>query len=461
MSMAKVLVIGSVHLDILSDITDGAGNVDKIGFLHVSVGGAAFNVAANLAHHKRKVALLSGLKAPSFGELLIRRELRKRRIDQSLMVRSPYMTESGFVAHMASGNLVSAVSSMAVEQVGFTDLLLAKAIDDAEAIVVEANLSPDQIRQVEQKCRARKSPLYGCAVSESKVGRLHQLWTDGYPHFTAILMSRAELSKCGCDYDSIPGDPKLQKRICSEFSAQSVVIMNGSDGYCVVDSRSAGKSTFFNFPGTIFQGSAFTLGTGEALLASIVAIGPNIGWEAHRQSISEFLGPVLATKESAPEAPKERFMLPQVGDTLRGTTIFLSSLGLAVFLMILVLSGAIQDTKWVSEAFFAMALLAGASGALIASMLDSKTQTNLVLELGLGAVAGMLSAALLAVPYLDGDAGDMKLLKKLFLSGIVISFVAGSGSRSYLRRLVQRIRPPDSLRREPFVDGSGHSEPGD
>jgi hypothetical protein len=75
--MRGVLVIGSVHLDIVAHFkSDTADNIDKIGSLRYRVGGSAFNIAANLAFDKQPVRLLSIVKSDSLSGLMIRDVLR-------------------------------------------------------------------------------------------------------------------------------------------------------------------------------------------------------------------------------------------------------------------------------------------------------------------------------------------------------------------------------------------------
>ena len=59
----KILIIGSVHLDIVASYEkSNESNADKEGDLKFSVGGAAYNIAANLAYKDHRVSLFTFVK---------------------------------------------------------------------------------------------------------------------------------------------------------------------------------------------------------------------------------------------------------------------------------------------------------------------------------------------------------------------------------------------------------------
>jgi sugar/nucleoside kinase (ribokinase family) len=300
MLATKVLVIGSAHLDIVGEITGDVNNIDKIGKVHVSVGGSAFNVAASLAFHGINVVFASGVKSRSLGESAIRCELKKRKIDDTLLVSSSSLPESGFIAHTFRGDLISAVSETAVEHLRFTNSQLRSVIKKSDSVVIDANLGRDQIGQIETICRSFNRPLYASAVSETKVKRLDRLWKDRHAHFAAVVMNRAEATKCGFRFDLLATRNHLQEQICAHFSALTVVVTNGNEGYLVIERQGTNEVRLLNIQSGVYRKCVSTLGAGDALLASIVSMGQPPDWVAHRKIAKKYLDPVLATKGSTP-----------------------------------------------------------------------------------------------------------------------------------------------------------------
>ena len=76
----RIFISGSVHLDILSTITEHAETIDSVGELIFEVGGTAFNVATNLATYKDiDVHFYTAMKKSSISTILIS-ELEKNGI---------------------------------------------------------------------------------------------------------------------------------------------------------------------------------------------------------------------------------------------------------------------------------------------------------------------------------------------------------------------------------------------
>jgi sugar/nucleoside kinase (ribokinase family) len=451
--MAHDLIIGSVHLDIVGDVAKSTDKIDKIGSLHISVGGAAFNVAANLAYHDRDVELLSGIRTESFGDLHIQRELKRRKIKRSYLFRSPHLAESGFVAHICAGSLLSAVSSMAVEKMPLDSGKLEKAVAKSSAVAIDANLLQWQIRQIATLCHSEKKPLYGCCVSESKACRMHNLFVGEPAHFFVMFMDRREAAQCGFDDARLKSEPSsdLARSICSEFSAQCVVVRDSMNGYMVFDCRKPDAPLTVKFDGAQSTDVKSDLGAGDALFASIIAAGRSIDWVSHHQTVDEFLNPVLCETEAAPrvETRNSGIDLDEIlGGDLVSVLLFLVAGALAFGGMF----GFVESPKAVAAAFFGTAVLSGIAGASIAGRLELDDQRDGPRDAGFGAVTGLVAALLLAIPSLVGNSTDYGLLKRLLLSALIVSLVAGMSCRSYLKRLVQNNRPPDTL------TGSGREE---
>ena len=68
--LKDILVIGSIHLDIIGSYFLSKNNkdsVDKEGAFDISVGGAAYNIAYNLLRNKKRASIFSIIKEGSLG----------------------------------------------------------------------------------------------------------------------------------------------------------------------------------------------------------------------------------------------------------------------------------------------------------------------------------------------------------------------------------------------------------
>lgn len=192
-NVARVLVIGSAHLDIVADFDRKTEmNLDKIGELLFSVGGAAYNIAANLAINDCEVSVLSILKRNSLTGHVIANHLRKRRIGCQFLFEREDIPESGFIAHTCDHRLRSAVSCVAIEHSPIPDKLLDAATHWAEVVAIDTNLSVESIKKIALKCFSEKKPVYACCVSESKVSRLFRRFEGDQPLFQIVTMNNAE-----------------------------------------------------------------------------------------------------------------------------------------------------------------------------------------------------------------------------------------------------------------------------
>jgi len=110
--MARVLVIGSAHLDVIGEYQD-IRYVDRKGKVTYSIGGTAYNIAVDLAQHRVRCFLFTYLKKNSILSRIIWNKLAlrgvKRRYVRSVTTicgdaADPLpLAESGFVAHRDSG----------------------------------------------------------------------------------------------------------------------------------------------------------------------------------------------------------------------------------------------------------------------------------------------------------------------------------------------------------------------
>ena len=450
--MARTLVVGSVHLDVIGVTDDDSSNIDKIGGLKFSVGGAAFNIAANLASKKVEVALLSTVRSQSYGESLIKAELLKRHILRKFIVRNPFFGESGFVAHMRKEGpngvevLTSAISRMAIEEVALDHSKLDEAIKWSSVVAIDANLNERQIKQIATICHDRKKPLLVCCVSESKVKRVYGLWDSEEPHFSVVFMNGNEAAKAGFGLGAVENDKSLQHKMLKAFSAHHIMITEGGQGYWVISAQANSTPTCTRFASIHPRVVVSTLGAGDVLFASVVAMGRRINWEEHANTIGDYLMPVLASNSAAPEVAVSKFNV-SAEEMLSGDSFCFGLICLSVGFLLVGAFGPIHSPLLLATTFLAMALSAGGCGALVIGRLNPERFQSSRQDAIMGAVAGLIAAILLGTPNFlagfDNEAIQMILMKRLMFSEIVVSFVAGMTSQAYLKRLIGTFRPPE------------------
>lgn len=451
--MPRTLVVGSVHFDIVADFKpETASNLDKIGDLRFSVGGAAYNIAANLARNEVQVALLSVLKEDSLTGYVTANHLEKKGIDCRFLFKMKDIPESGFVAHTCQRTLVSAVSCVAIEHISIPDQQLNKAMHWAEVVAIDTNLSINTIKKVAFKAAELRRPIFACSVSESKVERLFRKFDGEKEVFEVVTMNEAEVAKVGSPIAGLLGGRTAQEQLCKDFSAASVIVTEGIKGYHVF-SREAEPQYF---KGVDIPNIKSTLGAGDALFAAIVSCFPSSDWMLRSEAISKYLLPVLQTDTAVPGSSTDdhRFSISTNAQQVMGSATF--------FLVGLMLAALGYFSAQLSYAqtgllFLVVALLAGTSGGIMSDLIKharSVLEPKLFLprEGFLGAVAGVIAAILFGLPYLTmnqsgavNESARLAILKNLMLYDFLFAVVAGLTFQPYLQRIISKTELPDRL----------------
>lgn len=169
----KIFVSGSVHLDIVSKITDHPETTDKIGSLTIEVGGTAYNIAMNLLSlGVEGVFFYTALKRSPVSSLLT------EAISETtpLIEFSDSLPQSGFNAHLLDGELVSAVSSIAIENHIFEPSAEVRdALSQSSFAILDCNHHPDSLNMLAGICVEEGVPFALCAVSQGKALKIPQI----------------------------------------------------------------------------------------------------------------------------------------------------------------------------------------------------------------------------------------------------------------------------------------------
>ena len=297
-----VLVIGSAHIDVFGDFPSSLRTqIDREGEVFCSIGGSGFNIAVDLANERMvSVALFTHIRGRSpVSDVILARLLEEKVSTQYVVQDKQIQRDSGFVAHRADGELVSAVSSMPVEDADFNTMRLESAICKASVVVADCNLSASQLTLIAGLCAEHQRRFIVSGVSESKCKRV-QLLSSGSNSRTPIAcfcINRKE-SRALMDKNSNPEDPEFAKTICQVARAEHVVVTGGKDGWVVYSSD--GTSQKFEAPRA--RAVVSSSGAGDAVVAAIAnyaALHDHLEWPLIKTTVHRFVDHVLRKRVSS------------------------------------------------------------------------------------------------------------------------------------------------------------------
>lgn len=295
--MKPVLIIGSVHLDILADIDSSTfGNIDKIGSMKIALGGSAYNIAVNLSLSKIPVNIITVVKKNSLSSKMILDSLHEKSINTEYVLIKDSIPESGFVAHMHKKDLISAVSSTAIEQTWLEKGFLEHAIAESGYVVIDCNLNRNHIKLIRTICSTLSKELFVSPVSESKVDRIFFDTEKDKIFYKLISLNAKEAGKFS-DWETVGNNPYKIMELCKSYHSEIVIITNGNKGYSVFEHN--GSRFDFNTPFVPFVKSS--LGAGDALLAAVVyhyCKHKNFNWTECETDINNFIAPILGIDEA-------------------------------------------------------------------------------------------------------------------------------------------------------------------
>lgn len=450
--MKRILVIGSVHLDIIADYSAStAKNIDKIGKLTYSVGGVGFNVVSNLAlHHSRDVIFFSYLNPSSLSGHLISGQLKARGLSMDYVHRSNDLPESGFVAQLEEGKLKSAVSCVGMEFIQLDLASLDFAIQSTEVILVDCNLSQPQLQQVVGLVAKHKGKLlFVTCVSESKVDRVAKIVFPNGLALEACFMNMVEAKRI---YPNITTDSTetVAKSICESVHSKAVFVTNGKAGFTVYY-RDGSHETHSSV--ALPQREVVNeIGAGDALCAAVLAFtsestSPVRAWGSSKPKIDAFVVKVLRTKPSAlTTAPSSSAVH---GPHLLSGGAFIISL--VMFLLVLMLGG--RELYFAS--FVLVPMLAGVSGANATLLLElesraGKTRRSAPTATILGGITGFITAMLFFLSHKVSNTNmiipDMQTPHSEIVWQIPFSFIFAFIGGLTVDSVLQKLRESDVIK---------------
>lgn len=252
-----VFVAGSAHLDVLAKITGDEIAVDKIGHVAIEIGGAACNIATNLAALGLQPRLLTAMQEDSPYSGIITAHLRANGVDVRV-VHHDGMPAAVFSAHIGpDGEMLSAVSSMPVETAIFPENVVRDAMFGARCAILECNLSGSALNQFAQIAHELAIPVFVASVSEEKSLRIADI---DYP-LAGVFMNRRESAYFGRRVAASTSLPVIADRL-----GAPLVVSRDKDGVVVIE-----DGIEIHVPPLTPLENTHTLGAGDALLAAAVA----------------------------------------------------------------------------------------------------------------------------------------------------------------------------------------------
>jgi sugar/nucleoside kinase (ribokinase family) len=445
--MGNVLVIGAVLLDITATYKpESEGEAKPIGVLWYSVGGNAFNAAANLAMRDFPTAFMTCLKPHSLGTKTIRLVLENSRIDDRYVFESDVMVEPVYIAHYCGHELKTGITSCEIDKVGLNGEILEEAVKKADLVAVDTNMSTDQIRQICRVCSKHKKPIFVSIVSDSKAGRVYRKSFDHM--FEVLCLNSEEAGFLGVSVDV--NSPKEEiTRVCRDFNSERVFITCGPQGYFSLRENGDLKFTRASEAAEVINVS----GAGDAFFAALCAgrfRKEPLDGDVVRIRITEWVTAVLA-REGSNLGPRD-FSLVEAKPKYDRSAILT-----AVFCAIAIISMTIGTfAQGITPIIFGACLFccsvtSGAAGSLIRDLRSAKEpdytgSRRMGTSVALGMVAGLCSALLFIVPHLSIGNTASKLrstvddFNLLVLLAFIVSLVAGIGVESFFSGL-EKGRP--------------------
>lgn len=220
--MSKRLVaIGAAHLDVLAISHGDPHGIDQPGEIRFEVGGTAANIAINWVKMGAQGVLLSALR-PGPIAAVIERHLAGQGVEP-LFDFNPHLSAGAYCAHLdADGELLAAISDSAVEHHSFSEERLEDALEEADMVVADCNLSEDALAAVGMEAIAHAIPLYIRAVSEEKSLRMAAI--RGLPTLVSLTEREARYFLFQIQ-NRILKDPVELARAVAEFMKCDCLLM--------------------------------------------------------------------------------------------------------------------------------------------------------------------------------------------------------------------------------------------
>ena len=252
-----VMVAGSAHLDILARSIGRDDALDRIGNVAIEVGGTACNIAINLVNSGVQAKLLTAMNKSPYSKVIVE-YLRALNISPCVHYNDSLPT-GGFSAHInTEGELVSAVSSMPVDQAEFAPENVEQAMQGASAVVLDCNLSVAMLNLITGMANAQEIPVYVSAVSEPKAPKIGLITG----RIKGIFLNAKEYQSL-CD---VIFDRQHEPERAAQLLQTHIVMTEGARGVTLAFP----DNSRIHIPPPALEHGGSRLGMGDALAAGVV-----------------------------------------------------------------------------------------------------------------------------------------------------------------------------------------------
>lgn len=303
----SILLIGSIHIDTVAE-RDDTDVVDVRGPVIQSIGGSAYNIAANLGRMRARfhgpVYLFAFLPKTSALTSIIRGKLRALTISRQFITFRDYfdstrITIGGFVGlrSSTSKDMIKAATQTAIQEI--TPFSVKKyhrkfkrALARVRCVVTDTNINEPTMEKVVALSHQKGKPLFVAIVSEDKASILSDIYNQTPPPSKPIhavsgrikelckilgAHPQADAADIAHLYDTINAghttiDRPSPAQICSWARARHVIVTPNRKSDCCFVFSAAGTSLHFNpISGGLPKDGNYT-GLGDAILAGLVHV---------------------------------------------------------------------------------------------------------------------------------------------------------------------------------------------
>ncbi len=270
--MTKIVVIGSVHLDIIGTIPENSVALDSIGNVKIGIGGTALNIALSLIDvdrfNKKNITFSSVINLQTFSGKLINDFLKIKKVNRDYIFyeQLPFdeeASDSVFLGFIRNKNLEKAVSSIEIEKTQILNEKINQYLKNFDAIVLDCNLPENFIKGLAslnlEKSYNRK--IFVAATSEEKLMKLANNFKSSEYLYHTISMNRKE-----ANYFKNKLSLNSAQEIREKINTQRMIITDGDNGFEYWN-NAPNEPQKFDKPDCVVQSS---LGAGDALFAGYI-----------------------------------------------------------------------------------------------------------------------------------------------------------------------------------------------
>lgn len=253
------VVIGGCNMDILGKSLMPLKRKDSnIGRVNTTSGGVGRNIAENLARLGIHVKMISAVGKDTFGEIILN-ELSELEIDISgVKICEGFSTSTYLAVSDETGDMEIAISHMDIVDEITIDYINQRGyiIQNAEVVVLDANLTKDVIEYILQRYGDKK--IFVDTVSTAKASKFHKYLDRIYFIKPNIYEARLLV---GSDEDL--DEEELVKRLASAGVKKAIISLGEKGSVGCFDKEIINMKTPKAIP-------VNTTGAGDAFMAGIV-----------------------------------------------------------------------------------------------------------------------------------------------------------------------------------------------